>query len=388
MRFSLEHTDGVARAGVIHTDRGDVPTPAFMPVGTQGSVKAVEQRELDELGAPIILGNAYHLYLRPGTALIEKAGGLHRFMNWGKPILTDSGGYQVFSLSAMRRIGENGVEFKSHLDGSPHVFTPEKSVDIQRSLGSDIMMVLDECAPHPCDERYAAESIALTHRWAARCREQEARTAPQYGKGQALFGIVQGSTYPALREQSAAALVTMGFEGYAIGGLSVGEPEEVMYAMTRICTDILPADRPRYLMGVGTPRNILESIERGVDMFDCVLPTRNARNGVLFTRNGKLNMRNAVHADDFRPADPECPCYTCRQFTRAYLRHLFKAGEILALQLATIHNLTFYLWLASAAREAIRTGRFAAWKSHLMTTLAAGPAEEAQESMTSTRRNT
>jgi queuine tRNA-ribosyltransferase len=378
LKFSLEHTDGKARAGTVHTDRGDVPTPAFMPVGTQGSVKAIEQRELEEAGAPIILGNAYHLYLRPGTELIGKAGGLHAFIGWQKPILTDSGGYQVFSLSDLRRIGDDGVEFKSHLDGSRHVFTPEKAVDIQRALGSDIMMVLDECAPHPCEEQYADESNALTLRWAARCREQAARTSPLYGTSQALFGIVQGSTYPTLREQSAAGLVGMDFEGYAIGGLSVGEPEEVMYDMTRICTEILPADRPRYLMGVGTPRNILESIERGVDMFDCVLPTRNGRNAVLFTRNGKLNMRNAAHTDDFRPVDPECPCYGCTNFTRAYLRHLFKAGEILALQLATIHNLTFYLWLVAAAREAIRTGRFAAWKASMLTTLSAGPAEEPQ----------
>lgn len=362
----------------MHTDRGDVPTPAFMPVGTQGSVKAIEQRELEEVGAPIILGNAYHLYLRPGTALIEKAGGLHAFIGWQRPILTDSGGYQVFSLSDLRRIGDNGVEFKSHLDGSLHVFTPEKSVDIQRSLGSDVMMVLDECAPHPCDERYAAESNALTLRWAARCREHAERTSPLYGKSQSLFGIVQGSTYPALREQSAAGLVGMDFDGYAIGGLSVGEQEDVMYEMTRICTQILPADRPRYLMGVGTPRNILESIERGVDMFDCVLPTRNGRNAVLFTRNGKLNMRNAAHTDDFRPVDAECACYACRHFTRAYLRHLFKAGEILALQLATLHNLTFYLWLVAAAREAIRDGRYAAWKATMLTTLSAAPAEEHQ----------
>ncbi len=347
-----------------------------MPVGTQGSVKAIEQRELEEVGAPIILGNAYHLYLRPGTALIEKAGGLHAFIGWQRPILTDSGGYQVFSLSDLRRIGDNGVEFRSHLDGSRHVFTPEKAVDIQRSLGSDVMMVLDECAPYPTDERYAADSHALTLRWAERCRERAEQTSPLYGRSQSLFGIVQGSTYPALREQSAAGLVGMNFEGYAIGGLSVGEPEDVMYAMTGICTEILPADKPRYLMGVGTPRNILESIERGVDMFDCVLPTRNGRNAVLFTRNGKLNMRNAAHTNDFRPVDAECTCYACRNFTRAYIRHLFKAGEILALQLATLHNLTFYLWLVAAAREAICTGRFAAWKSTMLATLAAVPAEE------------
>ena len=269
-----------------------------------------------------------------------------------------------------------------------HVFTPEKAIDIQRSLGSDIMMVLDECAPHPCDEKYAAGSIALTQRWASRCMDQAGRTAPLYGAGQALFGIVQGSTFPALREESARGLVGLGFDGYAIGGLSVGEREDVMYAMTGICTAILPPEKPRYLMGVGTPVNLLESIERGVDMFDCVLPTRNGRNAVLFTRNGKLNMRNAAHGEDFGPVDPECTCYTCRQFSRAYLRHLFKAGEILALQLATMHNLTFYLWLMSAARDAIREGKFSSWKAEMMTALAAAPADEPEQPENSQRRNT
>ena len=348
-----------------------------MPVGTQGTVKAVEQRELRELGARIILGNTYHLYLRPGTALIEAAGGLHRFMNWDRPILTDSGGYQVFSLSDLRRIGEEGVEFKSHIDGSPHVFTPERVVDIERSLGSDIMMVLDECAPYPCDEEYAARSSELTLRWAARCRERMEATRPLYGAPQSLFGIVQGSVFPALRERSARALVAMDFDGYAIGGLSVGEPEAAMEELTGLCTAVLPADRPRYLMGVGTPRNLLQAIARGVDMFDCVLPTRNGRNAVLFTRRGKLNMRNAAHTSDFRPVDEECACYGCRTFSRAYLRHLFKAGEILALQIASMHNLTFYLWLVGEARTAIAEHRFAPWKALMLEQLAA-PAADGQ----------
>ena len=378
LKFSIVQTDGNARAGVLGTGRGEVPTPVFMPVGTQGTVKAVEQRELEELGAPVILGNAYHLYLRPGTSLIEKAGGLHRFIGWPRPILTDSGGYQVFSLTALRRIGEEGVRFKSHIDGSEHRFTPEGVIDIQRSLGSDIMMVLDECAPFPCDEAYARQSNAMTLRWAARCRARKEQTSPRYGIDQYLFGIVQGSTFAHIREESARSLAGMDFDGYAIGGLSVGEPEETMYRMTEVCTAILPADRPRYLMGVGTPVNMLEAIARGVDMFDCVLPTRNGRNAVLFTRKGRLNMRNAIHAGDFRPVDPECACYGCRNFTRAYLRHLFKSGEILALQLASIHNLTFYLWLLARAREAILAGSFAAWKEATVNTLSAGPADTNQ----------
>jgi queuine tRNA-ribosyltransferase len=376
LKFTLEHTDGTARAGTISTSRGEIPTPTFMPVGTQGSVKAVEHRELDELGARIILGNTYHLYLRPGTALIEEAGGLHRFMHWDRPILTDSGGYQVFSLSHLRRIGEEGVEFKSHLDGSIHVFTPERVVDIERSLGSDIMMVLDECTPYPCDEAYAARSNALTIRWAARCRGRMEATSPRYGVDQALFGIVQGSVYAGIRESSARALVEMDFDGYAIGGLSVGEPEAMMEEMTAVCTAVLPEHKPRYLMGVGTPRNILEAIARGVDMFDCVLPTRNGRNAVLFTRHGKLNMRNAAHTSDFRPVDGECACYGCRTFTRAYLRHLFKAGEILALQIASMHNLTFYLWLVGEARKAIAAHCFGAWKTHMLEQLAAPAADD------------
>jgi len=337
-----------------------------MPVGTQGVVKAIEPRELEEVGAKIILGNTYHLYLRPGTDIIERAGGLHRFAGWDHPILTDSGGYQVFSLSHLRGISEEGVHFKSHIDGSLHLFTPENVVDIQRSLGSDIMMVLDECTTYPCDEKYAARSNRMTIQWAERCKHQMERTSSKYLINQSLFAIVQGSVYGLLRENSAKALVSFGFDGYAIGGLSVGEPADLMYKMTEVCTSILPSDRPRYLMGVGTPENILESIERGIDMFDCVLPTRNGRNAVLFTRNGKLNMKNASFALEFMPPDADCQCYTCRNFTRAYIRHLFKAREILALQLATIHNLYFYLWLVRSAREAILMDRFIEWKAEML----------------------
>jgi queuine tRNA-ribosyltransferase len=362
LKFSLVHTDGMARAGAVQTGRGDIPTPIFMPVGTQGTVKAIEPRELEEAGARIILGNTYHLYLKPGTGIIEKAGGLHRFIGWERPILSDSGGYQVFSLSDLRGIDAEGVNFKSHHDGSLHRFTPESVIDVQRSLGSDIMMVLDECAPYPCDEEYASRSNELTLRWAERSRTREAATEVRYGFSQMLFGIVQGSIYPRIRERSAQALVAMDFDGYAIGGLSVGEPVDAMYAITRVCTDILPAEKARYLMGVGTPENILESITRGIDMFDCVLPTRNGRNALFFTRTGRINMRNAAYATDFSPVDADCSCYTCRCFTRAYLRHLFKAREILALQLATIHNLSFYLWLTQSAREAILDNRFLSWK--------------------------
>jgi queuine tRNA-ribosyltransferase len=337
-----------------------------MPVGTQASVKAMEPRELEEIGAKIILGNTYHLFLRPGVDIIENAGGLHRFMNWEHPVLTDSGGYQVFSLSTLRGILEEGVKFKSHLDGSEHLFTPESVIEVQRSLGSDIMMVLDECTPYPCDEEYASTSAELTLRWAARCKEKMERTSPKHLKNQALFAIVQGSTYEWIRQKSATDLVELGFDGYAIGGLSVGEPTDDMYRMTDVCTNILPSDRPRYLMGVGTPENIIECIDRGIDMFDCVLPTRNGRNAVLFTKNGRMNMKNAVFASDFVPPDADCGCYTCRNFSRAYLRHLFKAQEILALQLATIHNLFFYLWLVRSAREAILENRFLSWKGTIL----------------------
>jgi queuine tRNA-ribosyltransferase len=370
LKFTLEHTDGLARAGTITTDHGTIPTPIFMPVGTQGTVKAVEPRELEEIGARIILGNTYHLYLRPGCDVMEQAGGLHQFSAWNRPILTDSGGYQVFSLSDLRGIDEDGVVFNSHIDGSSHRFTPEGVIDIQRSLGSDIMMVLDECAPSSCDEAYASKSHQLTLRWAERCRKRFQSTTPRYGHDQALFGIVQGSVFAHLREASARNLVEMEFDGYAIGGLSVGEPADVMYRMTGICTAILPGTKPRYLMGVGTPENILESIERGVDMFDCVMPTRNGRNAMVFTRHGRMNLRNARYATDFTAIDEECTCYACRTFTRAYLRHLTKAREILALQLASIHNLAFYLWLVRAAHEAICAGRFGEWKTGMLRMLA------------------
>lgn len=369
LKYTLLHTDGKARAGIISTERGEVPTPIFMPVGTQGAVKAIEPRELEEVGAQIILGNTYHLYLRPGTDLIERAGGLHRFVGWNHPILTDSGGYQVFSLSDLRGISEEGVQFKSHIDGSAHLFTPERIIDIQRSLGSDILMVLDECTPYPCEEGYAARSNEMTIRWAERAKKRMESTSPKYLKQQSLFAIVQGGTYESQRVRSAEALVGMGFDGYAIGGLSVGEPVDLMYRMTEVSTAILPHEKPRYLMGVGTPENILESIDRGIDMFDCVLPTRNGRNAVLFTRRGKLNMRNSAFAADLAPPDSECPCYTCRHFTRAYIRHLFKAQEILALQLATIHNLHFYLWLVKTAREMILADRFAEWKAKMLESL-------------------
>ena len=376
MQFTLQHTDGAARAGIIKTDRGEIPTPIFMPVGTQGTVKAVEHRELDELGAKVILGNTYHLYLRPGVELVQKAGGLHKFINWHKPILTDSGGYQVFSLSDLRGLDEDGVMFKSHHDGSLHKFTPETVVDVERALGSDVMMVLDECTPFPCDEVYARKSNEMTLRWAERSKNRFEQTQAQYGFSQTLFAIVQGSTYPAIREASAQRLVELDFEGYAIGGLSVGEPVGEMYAMTEICASILPTKKPRYLMGVGTPENILECIERGIDMFDCVMPTRNGRNGLFFTRKGRVNIKNAVYANDLRPVDEECLCYGCRNFSRAYIRHLVKAKEILSLQLASLHNLTFYLWLMRSAREAIIENRFRTWKAEQLKQLSAVVAED------------
>lgn len=362
MKFSLKATEGRARAGTLVTYHGSVETPAFMPVGTQGSVKAVEHRELNELGAGIILGNTYHLFLRPGSEIIEKAGGLHKFIGWDKPILTDSGGYQVFSLSELRKIEEQGVRFRSHLDGSEHVFTPESVVDTQRALGSDIMMVLDECPPYPSTFEYARTSNELTIRWARRCKDHAAQHGPVHGFEQALFGIVQGNVFPDLRKRSAEELVRIEFDGYALGGLAVGEPAETMYDIVERCDGMLPEDKPRYLMGVGTPENLLEAIGRGMDMFDCVMPTRNARNGMLFTRNGSLNIRNAAFKADFTPLDPECECYTCRTHSKAYLRHLFQAKEILALQLATIHNLGFYLWLMREARSAILDRNFFGWK--------------------------
>lgn len=334
-----------ARAGLIYTDHGVIETPVFMPVGTQGTVKAVEQRELVEIGAQIILGNTYHLYLRPGTDVIFKAGGLHKFIGWERGILTDSGGFQIFSLAQFRKISKEGVKFQSHIDGSYHFFTPESIIDIQRILGSDIMMCLDECTPYPCDYDYAFKSNQLTIEWAKRSRERFDNTKPLYGHTQAIFGIVQGSIYPEIRAKSVEELVKLDLDGYAIGGLAVGEPIETMYQIAEFTASLLPVDKPRYLMGVGTPENILEAISRGIDMFDCVIPTRNGRNATLYTREGKFSIKNAIYKEDFTPVDKDCDCYTCRSFTRAYLRHLFNADEILALQLASIHNLAFYLWL-------------------------------------------
>ncbi|MGE5364108.1 MAG: tRNA guanosine(34) transglycosylase Tgt [Bacteroidota bacterium] len=359
-----------ARAGVITTDHGSINTPIFMPVGTQGTVKAVSQSMLaDDVRAQIILSNTYHLYLRPGTSVLEAGGGLHRFINWDKPILTDSGGYQVYSLSDLRKMKSNGVEFRSHLDGSKHFFTPEKVISIERSIGSDIMMPLDECTPYPCDYNYAKKSKELTSYWALLNKEAFEKTVPLYGHRQFLFGIVQGSVYKDLRESSARDLINMDFHGYSIGGLAVGEPAEDMYDIVDFTTDILPQEKPRYLMGVGRPENILEAIERGVDMFDCVMPTRNARNAQLFTSHGVLSMRNVRYKTDFSPVDEKCSCYTCRNFTRAYLRHLFVAREILALELASIHNLHFYLDLVTAARKKILDGSFVEWKNSIINKL-------------------
>jgi len=366
LNFSVIHNDrnSKARAGVFETDHGIVETPAFMPVGTQGTVKAVNQNFLEQdIKAQIVLSNTYHLYLRPGTEILEKAGGLHKFMNWQKPILTDSGGYQVYSLSSLRKLREDGVEFRSHLDGSSHFFSPEKVIQIQRSIGSDIMMVLDECTPYPCEYEYAEKSTGLTSRWAALNKVAFDNSKPLYDHNQFLFGIIQGSTYKDLREISATELKKFDFDGYAIGGLAVGEPAEVMYDITNFTTDLMPEKKPRYLMGVGRPENILESIERGVDMFDCVMPTRNARHGVLFTSAGVLTLTNSKFRDDFEMVDQKCDCYTCRNYSRAYLRHLFNAGELLALELASIHNLHFYISMMREARNRIIDGTFTEWKN-------------------------
>lgn len=362
--FSLEHTDACskARAGSFLTDHGTVETPIFMPVGTQGTVKAVEQRELKDIGAQIILSNTYHLALRPGIAVLEEGGGLHRFMKWDRPILTDSGGYQVFSLSELRKIAHDGVTFQSHIDGSYHRFTPERVIDIQRSIGSDIMMILDECPPADCGYEYARRSHELTLRWARQAREHLHRTTHLYDHRQYAFGIVQGNIFEELRTHSAQGLMELGFDGYAIGGLAVGEPAEVMYRITDTCTDILPTGSPRYLMGVGTPANIVESIARGIDMFDCVMPTRNGRNAMVFTPDGALTIKKERYLEDFRPIDEQCGCYTCRTFSRAYVCHLFRAKEILGLQLASIHNLAFYLQLTRDARNAIFQDTFSDWK--------------------------
>ena len=368
MTFELQHTDPYsdARAGKITTDHGTIETPIFMPVGTCGSVKGVHFRELrDEVHAQIILGNTYHLYLRPGLDILRAAGGLHRFNTWDRPILTDSGGFQVFSLTGIRKLREEGCEFRSHIDGSKHFFTPENVIDTQRVIGADIMMAFDECPPGTSDYSYAKKSLALTHRWLDRCLKRVEQTAPLYGHSQSLFPIVQGCTYKDLRTESAHFVADKACDGYAIGGLAVGEPTEVMYEMVEVVNGILPKDRPRYLMGVGTPQNILESIERGVDMFDCVMPTRNGRNANLFTYEGTMNMRNKKWENDFTPIDPD-GCEVDRIHTKAYLHHLFKAQELLALQIASIHNLAFYLRLVGDARRHIIAGDFTTWKSGII----------------------
>jgi queuine tRNA-ribosyltransferase len=365
MFFELIQTDSStnARAGLIRTAHGTVETPIFMPVGTQGTVKTVSPHELKELGAQIILGNTYHLYLRPGDALIAEAGGLHRFMGWSGPILTDSGGFQVFSLSELRKINDDGVRFQSHLDGSFHTFTPEKAVDIQTNIGSDIQMVLDECSPYPCSPEDAEKACGRTVRWAERClaRFKEIQSDFQYPRH--MFGIAQGGTHPEIRRACAERLTQMDFDGYAIGGLAVGEPKQTMKEMTGLCTGIFPPGKPRYLMGVGKPEDIVEAIGLGVDMFDCVIPTRNGRNGTVYTRSGRLVIKNKTFERDFQPIDDRCTCYTCRHFTRAYLRHLLRAGETLGLRLATIHNLHFFLSIVQAARRAVLELRFSEWKN-------------------------
>jgi queuine tRNA-ribosyltransferase len=356
-----------ARAGVLRTDHGEIPTPIFMPVGTAGTVKAITQQDLkSDVDANIILGNTYHLYLRPGTSILKEAGGLHKFNGWDRPILTDSGGYQVYSLSDNRKITPEGVKFKSHIDGSAHLFTPENVMDIQRAIGADIIMAFDECPPYPCDETYARKSLQITNHWLDRCFTRINETEPLYGHHQALFPIVQGSVYPELRKASAEYVASKGAEGNAIGGLSVGEPHELMYEMTDLVCAILPKDKPRYLMGVGTPANILESIALGVDMFDCVMPTRNARNGQLFTWNGIMNMRNKKWERDFSPLDPDGESFVDSFYTKAYVRHLFASEEILAMQIGTLHNLNFYLRLVRKAREKILEGTFASWKNEMV----------------------
>jgi queuine tRNA-ribosyltransferase len=369
LEFTLAQKDSKteARAGELHTDNGIIQTPIFMPVGTVASVKGVHQRELkEEINPDIILGNTYHLYLRPGTGILEEAGGLHKFMGWDRPILTDSGGYQVYSLSDNRKIKEEGVKFKSHIDGSLHVFTPENVMEIQRTIGADIIMAFDECTPYPCDYQYAKRSMHLTHRWLDRCINHLETLPFKYGYSQSFFPIVQGSTYKDLRKQSAEYIASVEAEGNAIGGLSTGEPAEEMYEMAEIVCDILPEDKPRYLMGVGTPINILENIALGVDMFDCVMPTRNARNGMLFTAHGTINIKNKKWENDFSPIDEMGITFVDTEYSKAYLRHLFAANEYLGKQIATIHNLGFYLWLVRTARERILAGDFLEWKTMMV----------------------
>lgn len=369
MNFKLEKKDinSKARAGIITTDHGEIKTPIFMPVGTASTVKGVHQHELkDDVKAQIILGNTYHLYLRPGIDILNQAGGLHKFMNWDGPILTDSGGYQVYSLSARRKIKEEGATFSSHIDGSKHLFAPENVMDIQRTIGADIIMAFDECTPYPCDYKYAKNSMHMTHRWLKRCCERFDTTDPLYGYSQTLFPIVQGSVYKDLRQQSAEKIASFEREGNAIGGLSVGEPDDEMYEMCEIVTNILPEDKPRYLMGVGTPINLLENIALGIDMFDCVMPTRNARNGMLFTQNGTINIKNKKWENDFSPIDADGTSYVDSFYSKAYLRHLIISKEILGAQIATLHNLSFYLWLVGEAREQILAGTFYDWKKQMI----------------------
>ena len=372
MKFELQYKDTKtnARAGLITTDHGVIETPIFMPVGTQGSVKAVHMTELKEdIKAQIILGNTYHIYLRPGLEILKQAGGLHKFNSWNGPILTDSGGFQVFSLAENRKLHEEGAEFRSHIDGSKHLFTPEKVMDIERTIGADIIMAFDECCPGDADYNYAKESLGLTERWLDRCFNRFNSTDPMYGYNQSLFPIVQGCVYPDLRIRAAENVASKGADGNAIGGLAVGEPTEKMYEMIEVVNDILPKDKPRYLMGVGTPVNLLEAIERGVDMFDCIMPTRNGRNGQLFTKYGTMNMRNQKWENDFSPLDTEGTSYVDSLYSKAYVRHLFKTNELLGLQIASIHNLAFYLWLVGEARKHIIAGDFSIWKSGMVTQL-------------------
>jgi queuine tRNA-ribosyltransferase len=367
--FQISHKDKdtKARAGKLTTDHGIIETPVFMPVGTAGSVKAIHQKELKEdVNAQIILGNTYHLYLRPGLEIIEQAGGLHKFIGWNRPILTDSGGYQVYSLADRRKMTENGVVFQSHIDGSKHVFTPETVMDIERTIGADIMMAFDECTPFPCDYKYAKKSMLITHKWLERCIERFTSTKDRYDYSQKLFPIVQGSVYKDLRQQSAEFIAKQEMEGNAIGGLSVGEPTEMMYEMTELVCSILPADKPRYLMGVGTPANILECIALGIDMFDCVMPTRNARNGMLFTKNGIMNTRNKKWKNDLSSIDEDGSSFVDSQYSKAYLRHLFVSKEILGAMIATQHNLAFYVWLVNEARKQIATGTYGEWKNKMV----------------------
>lgn len=369
MDFTLHHqaVNSEARAGILETGHGNIETPIFMPVGTAGSVKGIHVKDLKEdIKAQIILGNTYHLYLRPGTAIIEEAGGLHKFNGWGGPILTDSGGYQVFSLGDIRKLTEEGAKFQSHIDGSRHLFTPESVIDIQRKIGADIIMAFDECTPGDADYGYAKKSLELTQRWLGRCVEQMEKTKPLYGHQQSLFPIVQGAVYPDLREAAARFVTEIPSDGYAIGGLSVGEPEADMYAMIEVVNPILPKNKPRYLMGVGTPINILEGIDRGIDMFDCVMPTRNGRNGMMFTSNGIINIKNRKWADDFSPVDPEGSSYVDTQYSKAFLRHLIISNEMLGAQIASQHNLAFYLWLVKEARRQILANNFKSWKEEMV----------------------